>query len=77
MPSFLTANHQSALGLVTDDSPLAKLDKLKDLRRMSEIARIKGVQEDSQVVRFIDDLRSAGTSPPERKAESNEGFSSD
>ena len=29
------------------------------------------------MVRFIEDLRSAGTSPPERKHDSNEGFSSD
>ncbi len=37
LPSFLTINNQSALGIVNDDSSLTKFDKLKDMRRMSEI----------------------------------------
>ena len=61
-----------------DESPLGKFDKVQDLRRKSEMMRNKGTgNEDSQVVRFIEDLRSADTSPPERKHDSNEGFSSD
>ena len=50
---------------------MGKLEKFKDMRRMSEIARKQQPGEDSQVVRFIEDLRSADTSPPERKQDSN------
>jgi len=46
---------------------MGKLEKFKDMRRMSEIARKQQPGEDNQVVRFIEDLRSADTSPPERK----------
>ena len=50
---------------------LEKLEKFKDMRRMSEIAKKQQPGEDSQVVRFNEELRSADTSPPERKQDSN------
>jgi hypothetical protein len=51
------------------------------MRRKSEIAKKQVISaEDSQVVRFIGDLRSAGTSPPQferKQQDSGGGFSSD
>jgi hypothetical protein len=43
LPSFL-ANNQSTL---LEDSPMGRLDKFKDMRRMSEIARKQQPGEDS------------------------------
>lgn len=56
---------------------MSNFDRNREVRRLSEIEKIKKTHEDSQEVKFIEDLRSAGISPPERKPKSNEEFSSD
>ncbi len=55
---------------------MTKFDRIREGRRLSGMEKSKKVHEDSGV-KFTEDLRSADTSPPERKHESNEEFSSD